>query len=846
MKNRYFGRKTTAMLCALAVSAGQLPAMAASASDFSDLPDNWSKPALEFAIANGLLQGYDGLLRPNDPMTRAEMATVLNQAFAAEAQAVISFADVPSTAWYYTQVAKAVQMQTFAGVSDTQFAPNLSITREQAFAAIARAFRLEDSGTAGLDKFSDKGEVSSWAQNSLSVLAGGGYVVGDNGKLRPRDTITRAEFCQVMYQLIARFVSQTGEVSELGEGNILVNEAGVTVKNAKITGDLIAGDGIMSGSFTVRDTTVGNRLLVRGGSTNTVYIYGTQAKNGIVVFNPNSTVLIGTDTRQTVKNDLEAQTPGILQGDFGTVTVAKNSKVTVKAGASVANWVFEDGATMENNVVFESTGGSTGGGGGGGGGGTVTTKYTWKIALDASVNNTSLTGGAKTLTGSAYTTSGTKLEDFVNTVTADSENAVQFAMQNLLEKAIAGSASTEPMLSEDGKLLPMTFNTEVEVPPETILNGDVASDVAAKVPAEAGATETDVVAVLNGIATPKGEQAAVVANADAEKWLAIMDTLTSEYKDVFETDGDGMLIAVNIEKAKVDKIIEEFGIQGISITDDNFDDLKATYVAQYNNLLALLRAKNSTSPRAALLRAADDETVTMHVPVSVNIGAVLWANESALWAQMDEIFVKNDPEVAALKAAAPVSDFLVKDGEDYYLKADAGQGGAYQGSSFTADCAAYLTEKMIEIAPLMYAVAAKGEVDPSNQTYPESRLQEMFVNRMKLDIKQAYKSDSDGTDQNTKVTADYAAFVKAFREKKGDMTLKEAIDLLGADCFEVDKTFKGANMERFVRTILDGMSSIPDTVDKETLIRQIMNRLERYNLIVDATLDWNTAIPTQQ
>ena len=136
MKNRFFGRKTTAMLCALAVSAGQLPAMAVSASDFSDLPHNWSKPALEFAIANGLLQGYNGLLRPNDPMTRAEMATVLNQAFAAEAQAAISFADVPSTAWYYTQVAKAVQMQTFAGVSDTQFAPNLSITREQAFAAM--------------------------------------------------------------------------------------------------------------------------------------------------------------------------------------------------------------------------------------------------------------------------------------------------------------------------------------------------------------------------------------------------------------------------------------------------------------------------------------------------------------------------------------------------------------------------------------------------------------------------------------------------------------------------------------------------------------------------------------
>ena len=60
---------------------GMLPVVGASAEDsvsaFPDMPDNWATKALESAVANGLLTGYeDGQLWPDRPLTRAQMAAI--------------------------------------------------------------------------------------------------------------------------------------------------------------------------------------------------------------------------------------------------------------------------------------------------------------------------------------------------------------------------------------------------------------------------------------------------------------------------------------------------------------------------------------------------------------------------------------------------------------------------------------------------------------------------------------------------------------------------------------------------------------------------------------------------
>ena len=92
------------------------PVLAASPADFSDFPNNWATNALSYAVSNGLLSGDSGKIRANDTLKRAEMAAILNRlAGAVKGASLTGYTDVPATAWYYEDMAKAVQMGTFAG-----------------------------------------------------------------------------------------------------------------------------------------------------------------------------------------------------------------------------------------------------------------------------------------------------------------------------------------------------------------------------------------------------------------------------------------------------------------------------------------------------------------------------------------------------------------------------------------------------------------------------------------------------------------------------------------------------------------------------------------------------------
>ena len=57
---------------------------------FTDMPDDWTTSALKNAVKNGLLNGYDGKIMPNDNIKRSEMAAILVRAFGATKEADIS------------------------------------------------------------------------------------------------------------------------------------------------------------------------------------------------------------------------------------------------------------------------------------------------------------------------------------------------------------------------------------------------------------------------------------------------------------------------------------------------------------------------------------------------------------------------------------------------------------------------------------------------------------------------------------------------------------------------------------------------------------------------------------
>lgn len=100
---------------------------------FSDVPtDAWYAKAVNTLSSLGMLGGYpDGTFRPDAPITRAEFAAIA-LAFAYDpASAICSYTDVNTSAWYYTYVAQATTYGWISGYPDGSFRPNNSITRAE-------------------------------------------------------------------------------------------------------------------------------------------------------------------------------------------------------------------------------------------------------------------------------------------------------------------------------------------------------------------------------------------------------------------------------------------------------------------------------------------------------------------------------------------------------------------------------------------------------------------------------------------------------------------------------------------------------------------------------------------
>ena len=255
----------------LAVSAS-----AASISDFKDVDTKaWYAEAVFAAVDNGLLYGKSKMqLDPNGLLTRAEMAAITNRSFGCYKTADISaYKDVAKSKWYYKDVALAVQMGTYNGVSSTSMQPDRAITRQEAIAVVARALQLDldDYAKTDLSKFADAKEVSKWALPYMKAMVAAGYVHGRTQGLVPQANITRAEFAQLYFNIIQSYITKSGSYTKDYKGNLLVRTKDVELKDMSIDGDLIIGNGVADGKVTLSNVKISGRLVVWGGGTAAIY-----------------------------------------------------------------------------------------------------------------------------------------------------------------------------------------------------------------------------------------------------------------------------------------------------------------------------------------------------------------------------------------------------------------------------------------------------------------------------------------------------------------------------------------------------------------------------------------------
>ena len=284
----------------LAVSAS-----AASISDFKDVDTKaWYAEAVTAAVDNGLLYGKSRTqLDPNGLLTRAEMAAITNRSFGCyKATDISAYKDVLKNKWYYNDVALAVQMGTYNGVSSTSMQPDRAITRQEAIAVVARALQLDldDYAKTDLSKFADAKDVSTWALPYMKAMVAAGYVHGRTQGLVPQANITRAEFAQIFYNIIGTYIVSKGTYDKDIKGSVLIRTDDVTFKNMTVDGDLIIGCGAADGKITLDNVTVKGRLLVWGGGTKAVYCNAGTNMPAVVVARVDDAVKVIYDRDSTL------------------------------------------------------------------------------------------------------------------------------------------------------------------------------------------------------------------------------------------------------------------------------------------------------------------------------------------------------------------------------------------------------------------------------------------------------------------------------------------------------------------------------------------------------------------
>lgn len=133
-------RKTTrAEAAKMLVLAIELPILDVSAG-YTDVPSqHWAKNYIATATKSGLFSGYpDGSFRPDENITRAEMAKILDLAYKFQGESSVKFTDV-SNSWAMLHISTLIKNGITTGFPDNTFKPNAPTTRAQFSTFLARS-----------------------------------------------------------------------------------------------------------------------------------------------------------------------------------------------------------------------------------------------------------------------------------------------------------------------------------------------------------------------------------------------------------------------------------------------------------------------------------------------------------------------------------------------------------------------------------------------------------------------------------------------------------------------------------------------------------------------------------
>ena len=200
-------------LLALCIVFSLVPtALAEKADDFTDVSrSDWYYQFVDYVTSKGYFNGVaDKTFAPADNMTRAMFVTVLFRFDGAKGdRSQSAFTDVAPGEWYTDAINWAAANRIVDGVGNGKFAPNDPITRAQMCTMIERyldlyrkAWKVTLPETGSVSVMVDESAIPAYALAAVKQCQRHGLVNGfEDGTFRPNDLSTRAQVAAVIYRM---------------------------------------------------------------------------------------------------------------------------------------------------------------------------------------------------------------------------------------------------------------------------------------------------------------------------------------------------------------------------------------------------------------------------------------------------------------------------------------------------------------------------------------------------------------------------------------------------------------------------------------------------------------------
>lgn len=186
---------------------------------FADVDQSlpWAFMEIDYLANARVVSGTgDCEFSPMDSLRRADFVVMLYQAYGMSdyVNGSSGFSDVSDKAYYSNALSAARNLGIIYGDSEGRFRPEDPLTRQDAMVILRRT--LDKTGlsfqSGSLSAFSDANSVASYARNDVAALVNANIISGSGGKLRPEDTVSRAEMAVMLYRALQLEQGSTGAV----------------------------------------------------------------------------------------------------------------------------------------------------------------------------------------------------------------------------------------------------------------------------------------------------------------------------------------------------------------------------------------------------------------------------------------------------------------------------------------------------------------------------------------------------------------------------------------------------------------------------------------------------------